>query len=359
MFQTGVEFGVGKYVSGSIDYYIKNTDNLIFERRVGPSLGYALLQVNDGNLRNNGLEFDLTGHVLRGKDFRLDLNLNAEAFNNKITKMPIDPVTGQQKPIDVQAPFGWSVGHSVFDFYLREWAGVDPADGRGMWTVNYMDADNDGTYDVGEEITNLNDYLSKNPGVRESDLKSSTTKSYANATQKYSGKSAIPDLRGAFNITAGYKGLDLSVQMLYSFGGYAYDYVYAGLMDNAQVGTNNWHTDILNRWQNVGDETDVPRINSNVDQNVASSSTRYLTKANFLALNNIRLAYTVPTAFTSKYGVAGLSLWVSGDNLWINTSRKGFNPSISEAGSSNETDNQSRYQYSPLSTVTAGLRVKF
>lgn len=358
MFQTGVEFTVGKYLTGAIDYYVKNTDDLIFERRVGPSLGYAFLLVNGGKLRNNGLEFDLTGHILQNKDYRLNLNLNGEIFNNKITEMPIDPVTGQQKPIDVQAPFGWSVGHSVYDFYMREFAGVNAETGTSMWTQLYNDANNNGASDDGEEVTNLVDYLSKNPTLQESNLKSTTTSSYALATQKYTGKSAIPDIRGAVNLSGGYKGLDLSVQMLYSFGGYAYDYVYATLMDNPQIGTNNWHTDILNRWQKTGDVTSVPRINNNTDQNVASSSTRFLTKANYLALNNIRLGYTVPSSFTKKYGVNGLSLWVSGDNLWIHTNRKGFNPAISEAGSSNETDNQTRYQYSPLSTITAGLRVK-
>src|SRR5690606_36721722 len=54
-FQTGVEFGLGSYLSGSIDYYFKNTSDLIFDRRVGPSLGYALIKVNDGKLRNSGL----------------------------------------------------------------------------------------------------------------------------------------------------------------------------------------------------------------------------------------------------------------------------------------------------------------
>jgi hypothetical protein len=43
-FQTGVEFGLGKYIDASVDYYSKNTTDLIFDRRVGPSLGYAILK---------------------------------------------------------------------------------------------------------------------------------------------------------------------------------------------------------------------------------------------------------------------------------------------------------------------------
>jgi len=361
MFQTGIEFGLGEFLDGSFDYYIKNTDNLIFERRVGPSIGYALLLVNDGKLRNRGFEFDLTGHVLKTEDYRLDLNVNGEIFDNEITEMPLDPVTGKQKPIDVQAPYGWSVGHSIFDFYMREYAGVDATDGRAMWNVVYNDANNNNTVDAGEGIADLTNYLAGNPDVRESDLKTTTTKTYTSATQKYVGKTAIPKIRGAFNLAGGYKGFDLSAQFIYSLGGYAYDYRYASLMGNGLVGSNNWHTDILNRWQSADAPGDgvVPRLSNNADLNAAGASTRFLTKANYLGLNNVRLSYTVPANLTEKVGLGGLTVWVSGDNLWINTARKGFNPAISEAGSSNRDNSQSRYQYNPLSTFTGGLRVKF
>ncbi|HWJ27057.1 MAG TPA: TonB-dependent receptor, partial [Flavisolibacter sp.] len=113
MFQTGVEFSLGNFLTGSVDYYLKNTDNLIFQRRVGPSNGYALITVNDGQLRNQGIEFDLTGHILKGKNYFLDLGVNGEHFTNTITRMPIDPSTGNPKMIDASnAPYGWSQGHS-------------------------------------------------------------------------------------------------------------------------------------------------------------------------------------------------------------------------------------------------------
>jgi TonB-linked SusC/RagA family outer membrane protein len=351
MFQTGVEFGLGNYLSGTIDYYIKNTEDLIFSKRVAPSLGYAIINVNEGVLRNQGLEFDLTGHILKRSDWRMDLSVNGEMFTNKLMAMPIDPETGQQKAIDVQAPFGWSVGRSIFDFYMREFAGVDPQDGRSQWTVHYIDANGNGTFDAGEQIASLTDYLAKNP-EQANNILVGTTKNYAQATQKFVGKSAIPKVRGAFNLSAGYKGFDLGVQMLYSLGGYAYDGAYASLMHSGVVGSNNWHQDIMNRWQKEGDITDVPRLSNNQDLNVISQSSRFLTKADYLVLNNVRLTYTLPKSYISKYGIGGLSVWVSGDNLWLGSARDGFNPSTAEAGGSNT------YRYSPLSTVTAGLRVR-
>ncbi|RYD54285.1 MAG: SusC/RagA family TonB-linked outer membrane protein [Sphingobacteriales bacterium] len=353
MFQAGVEFRMGTFLTGNIDYYVKNTDNLIFDRRVGPSSGFALIQVNDGQLRNQGLEFDFTFHILKKQNYFLDFGINGEHFTNKITAMPLDPSTGTNKVIDVQGNYAWSKGHSIFDYYLRNFAGVDAADGRTMWTVYYNDANSDGAFTSGEQVLNLEQYYNDNPDKR-GNLSVGTTKTYSQATQYYSGKSAIPKLRGGFNLSGGWKGFDLSATMLYSFGGYAYDGAYAGLMANGLIGGNNWHTDIRNRWQKAGDVTDVPRLSNNQDANVASASTRFLTKANYFALNNVRLGYTLPSSWLQKTGVIeSATFFVSGDNLWLHSERKGLNPSTAETGSSDT------YRYSPLSTITFGVRARF
>lgn len=353
MAQVGVEFRLGSYLVGSVDYYVKNTDNLLFNRRVGPSNGYALIQVNDGQLRNQGFEFDITAHVIKKRNYYLDLGVNGEHFTNTITKMPIDPSTGKPKLIDNQSPYGLAQGHSVYDFYMRNFAGVDPTDGTSTWTVFYNDKNGDKKYSAGEEVLDLQDYYGKNPD-KNGTLLQDVTKVYSTATQYYIGKSAIPKLRGAFNLNGGISGINLSVQMLYSFGGYAYDGAYATLMNNGLVGGNNWSTDILNRWQKPGDITDVPRISNNADANVNSLSSRFLEKANYLVLNNVQLSYTFPEVLLKKQNFAkAVTFFVSGDNLYLHSARNGFNPSTAESGSSD------MYRYSPLSTISAGLKAKF
>ena len=352
-FQTGAEFRLGNFLTGSVDYYVKNTDNLIFERRIGPSSGNALITVNDGKLRNQGVEFELTGHILKKKDYYLNLGINGEHFSNKITQMPFDPSTGKEKIIDVQGNFAWAKGHSIYDFYLRNFAGVDPTDGRSTWTVYYDDANGNKAFDGGEQVANLEQFYSENP-TKKGALLAGTTKTFSQATLYYAGRDAIPDLRGAFNVNGGFKGFDLDVQLLYSLGGYAYDGAYAGLMANGLIGGNNWSTDIRNRWQKPGDITDVPRISNNHDANVAGASSRFLTKADYLVLNNVRLGYTLPASLTEKVpGLQQASFFISGDNLWLMTERDGFNPSTHEAGSSDT------YRYSPLSTITVGLKARF
>lgn len=354
MFQAGIEFELlNGRIEGAIDYYDKTTDNLLFDRRVGPSQGIAIITVNDGILKNKGIEFDLTGHIIKSGEFKLDLSVNGAHNNNVIERMPIEPATGLPKRIDTSTGYGMAKGHSIFDFYMREWAGVDPSDGVGMWYRYFNDLNGNGIVDAGEGITDMETYLDNLDDGEELDIKRTVTKVYSEATQKFVGKSAIPKLRGGFRLTGAYKGIDVSVQFIYSLGGYAYDGAYASLMNNPTAGNNNWHKDIFARWQNPGDITDVPRLSEGFDVNVASSSTRFLTRADYFALNNIKIGYSVPAKILETIKLAGLNVWVSGDNLMFKSSRAGFNPSTSEVGSS------STYRYSPLSTLSAGLRVTF
>ncbi|KZE83355.1 SusC/RagA family TonB-linked outer membrane protein [Myroides marinus] len=348
MFQVGAEFSLKQFLDVSIDYYVKNTDDLIFQRGIGPSVGYESMTVNDGKLRNQGIEFNVVGHLLKTKDAYIDISLNGEYLKNELVRMPKDPSTGKEKILDVNGLYGRSSGHSLADFYIREWAGVNSETGQAQW-YTYTYVDNNGRK---QHVESLTDFLAKNPD-KQGQLTREVTTEYAKGTLQYVGKSAIPKLRGGINLNAGYKGWELGVQLIYSLGGYAYDGAYSSLMGNGKIGSNNWHNDIAGRWQKPGDITDVPRLSSNADTNVNSVSTRFLTKSDFLSVNNIRLGYRLPAKYVKQLGLSELSFYVSGDNLFLFTKRKGFNPTASEFGQS------STYQYSPLSTVTGGVKIKF
>ncbi|MGW1454977.1 SusC/RagA family TonB-linked outer membrane protein [Salegentibacter agarivorans] len=352
-FQTGVEFGLGNWLDATVDYYIKNTGNLFFERRVGPSQGIAVITVNDGELRNTGLEMNFTAHLVKTADWMVDFNINGEILTNEIKRMPLEPSTGEPRILDNSASyFGYSKGSSIYDFYMREYAGVDPANGAPLWYQYFNDANGNGILDSGEEsIPSMTPYLADNPDAT---VERQITDTYANATDKYVGKDAIPDLRGAFRLTAAYKGFDFSTQFIYSIGGYAYDAQYGELMsDRFGAAGNNFHTDIADRWQRPGDITNVPALTDNAFINGTSTSTRFLTSTDYLALNNARLGYTISEDLLGNTGINYINLFVSGDNLFVKTARDGFLPNTSESG------NSGRRLYAPLTTLTAGVRVKF
>ncbi|MEO2050803.1 MAG: SusC/RagA family TonB-linked outer membrane protein [Allomuricauda sp.] len=353
MFQTGIEFGLGTYLDGGIDFYSKKTDNLIFSRRVGPSQGIAIVTVNDGELLNQGVEFDFTGHIFNKENFKLDLSINGSHVNNEILTMPIEPSTGEPRILDTSdSPYGYSKGSSIYDFYIREWAGVDPEDGVGMYYQYFNDSNGNGSLDEGEEsISDMLAYLEENPNAT---IEKQTTKTYADATQKYVGKSGIPDVSGAFRLALQIKNFDFSSQFTYSLGGWAMDNQYSELMsDNFGAASTNFHKDIAQRWQNPGDITDVPRLDDATGQDQRVATTRWLVSTDYIAFNNAKIGYTLPKKDIEKMGLKNVNIWMSGDNLAIKTARQGFNPSVRENGSS------TRRIYAPLTTITLGVRVKF
>jgi TonB-linked SusC/RagA family outer membrane protein len=352
MFQTGVEFSIGNWFDGAIDYYRKNTDNLIFQRRVGPSQGIAVIDVNDGELLNSGIEFNFTGRIVNTEDFGITLNVNGEILDNEILTMPLDPATGEPKIVD-NSPgfFAYSKGSTIFDFYMREWAGVNPANGAPQWYQYFDDANGNGVFDAGEGIEQMAQYMFDNP---DANVERRVTGNYAEATNKYVGKSAIPDLRGAFRLEARWKNFNLSTQWIYSLGGYAYDAQYGELMsDRFGAAGNNFHRDIAGRWQNPGDITDIPRLADALDANSTATSTRFLTSTDYLALNNAIIGYTIPGQWLDSAGLSYANIYVSGDNLFMKTARDGFLPNTRETG------NSGRMLYAPMTTVTLGVRVKF
>ena len=122
-------------------------------------------------------------------------------------------------------------------------------------------------------------------------------------------------------------------------------------MDNDYAGTNNFHVDIRDRWMAPGDVTDIPRQDARFQIQQSATSTRFLTKADYLSLNNVRLGFDMPRSVIDPIGLDALNLFISGDNLALFSERKGFNPSTSVTG------NSSIYRYNPLSTIVFGVNV--
>ena len=346
MFNVGLEFSLGNYIDGEVEYFRKNTDNLLFYKRVSPSIGFVKVPVNDGKLLNTGIEFNFTAHLVNTNDLRVDFRINGSHINNEMKRMPIDEATGKEKIVDDQGAYAYTKGHSLYDFYVREYAGVEAQTGLPQWNrYYYMDGANKVT------ISSMEEFLAGDK--KGSKVLVEKTFDYNNATKKYIGKSAIPALTGGFGFDVSYKNFTLATQFLYSLGGYSYDNMYAGLMSNNESGGNNWSTDIEKRWQKPGDATSIPRLTNDYDKDGYSVSDRGIVKSNYLNLNNILLSYELPKNIVSKLSVKGASISVSGDNLWLTTKRKGYVPSTSVSGSNDS------YRYSPLSTVSVGLKVQF
>jgi TonB-linked SusC/RagA family outer membrane protein len=345
----GLEFELGGFVDGSVEYYRKTTTDMFFNRNAGPSNGFAIIRVNDGEMLNSGVEFDLDFKLVEKDKFSLNFGINGAMLNNELVAMPIDPTTGEEQRFDQEGSYGRTAGRSLYDWYMPVYVGVNSQTGAAQWERYFDDMDNDGVFGTGDVIINsLTGYTNDNPNAN---IVQDITEVYSEAADRFVNKTAIPDINGSFRLNARYGGFTLSTLFNYSLGGYSYDGAYANLMDNDYAGTNNFHTDIRNRWMAPGDVTDIPRQDARFQIQQNATSTRFLTKADYLALNNIRLGYELPRKYVEQIGLEKLDFFITGDNLALFSKRKGFNPSTSVTG------NSSIYRYNPLSTIVFGVNL--
>ena len=317
----GVEFGLFQNaISGSVEYYERESVDLIYDRPLPISTGNSSIKTNVGSLKNSGVEVTLSSKIFDTTDFQWNAGINFSFDKNEITELPVDEfINGTKK---------WEVGRSLYEFFTFEYAGVDPEDGYAMWYTDVLDET------TGEPT-----------GERE------TTKVYSEATRYYVGKSSLPKVIGGFNTNLTYKNWDFSGLVNFSFGSYIMDGTYQGLMSSLESLGSQVHADIANRWQQPGDVTDVPLLlNSNNDFN--STSTRFLFKNDYVRIRALNLGYSLSKDVLERIGMSKIRLYVQADNPFTFQSHKGIDPEQNLAGT---TDSRS-YQ---LRTVSFGINAQF
>lgn len=348
----GVEFAFFKngMFNGEIEYYHKNVTNLLFPRSVASSQGYSSYYVNDAALALNGIEFQFGVKAVDRNNVKLNFRLTGAFERDKMTLMPIDHDGSDERMLMNGA---MSLGHSNFEWFLPEYMGVDPETGEAMY-ASYVDPEN-----PEETITNVYLYELQHPGctLEKGTTKSPTSTAYAASNYVYNSKGkclrARPDVYGGFGIDMKLYGVDISAFFNYQLGGYGFDSSYAMLMESGKFGARNWHVDMRNAWTETNTNTDVPRLSNGYDLYSNYTSTRFLTSLNALQLANVRIGYSLPSKVVSKMKLNNLNFWVSGENLFVLSARRGYNPFASYTGGS------STYSYSPLSTIMGGIKFQF
>jgi TonB-linked SusC/RagA family outer membrane protein len=318
-----LEFGLFKNrINGTIEYYSRNSDDLIFGVQLPLSMGGYTLNKNIGSMVNKGWEFQLNGDVIRKRDFNWNLGLNVSTLHNEITKMP------DYQPEIISGTKKLMVGKSVYDFWLRDYQGVDPTDGSALYRANL--------------------YSASNSRIRGKD--DTVTVSQNNAKYIYAG-SAIPDFWGSISNTLNFKGFELNVLLTYQIGGKIYDGVYQGLMSAGTYGSA-YHVDALRAWKNPGDITDIPRMDAAKGSVFDAQSDRWLIDASFLSVRNVSFGYNIPTALASKIQAGSVRVFINGENLGWFSKRQGMNVQQTFTGVTSNV-------YVPARVITAGINVNF
>lgn len=320
-----VEFGFFNRVKGTIEFFNKESKDLLFGLPLPVSSGNTTIDANIGKIRNRGVEFDINVNIIKTKDFNWNIAFNATHLKNIIVKLPDDKkeiISGTKKMME---------GRSIYDYWLRQYKGVDPKDGMPLYTF-----DPKNTYDAKTERIVNGDTL---------------TVSQSKALYGYNG-SSIPKLYGGFNTTMSYKNFDLFASFGYQIGGKVYDGTYASLMAMDGMG-RAIHVDAMNKsWQKEGDITDVPRLDAGESTNINASSDRWLTSGTSLMMKNLTLGYRIPKTLLNRFEITNARLTLSGENLFLISSRKGLNPMFSYSGTTSNV-------YSAARTYSVGLQLTF
>ena len=320
----GLDFGFfNNRISGSFAYYKKVTDGLIFDVPLPVSSGLDNFPANIGNMFNRGLELDLNLGIIRNQNWNWNLNINASTIYNEFTELPQEEIiTGTKKYV---------VGGSIFDYWLRDFYGVDPADGAALYVLD----------------TELGTNTDADVRTVNGDL---VTTNQNKALYHFAG-TALPDLFGSVTNTISFKGIELRTLLTYSIGGETYDTNQAALLHTGNYGAA-LGTRILDRWQQPGDITNIPRLDTDQRAAFEAASDRYLLSSTYLGLRQASLSYYFDNSLTEKLGLTNAKVYLNGENLYFWTSLKGL-----DVGQNFNGTTQNRF--TPSRIVSLGFNLTF
>lgn len=279
------------------DYYRKTSQDLLLPIQLPRTSGFSSAIVNAGSVKNTGFELNVNTVNFDG-DFRWTTDFNISTNKNEVVDvlggtLMYGGVAGRGDLIRVQA------GQPLGQFYGYEWGGVDPATGNAY----YIDANGQPTFTPGD------------------------------ADKKVIGD-ANPDFIYGFTNNFSYKNVYLNI---FFQGVQGNDMFNATRIDTeSMIDAKNQTTAVLDRWQQPGDITDIPR-SSQGDISNSRLSSRYVEDGSYLRLKAVTLGYSFPKNLTDRLKLASLSIYGTGENLLTLTNYSGFDPEVNFGGVSNTT----------------------
>ncbi len=326
-FDIGLDFGfLNDRITGEIDYYQKNTSNLLLNVNVPATTGFATITRNVGKLVNKGFEFVLNTNNLVG-DFKWSTRFNAAYNANKVTDVQGQIIEGGLNNMSRVVE-----GQPIGTFFTAEYAGVDPANGDALWFKNTKNTD--GTIDR------------------------ATTKTYNQAQRVIAGK-PLPDWVGGVTNTFSYKGLELSVFFNGQFGNQLNFYGVGRFSSANGRFEDNQTVDQLAAWTKENPNTNVPEARLFFN-NGAQPSTRFILDGSYVRLRNVTLAYNLPKSILNKAKINSLRIYVTGQNLATFTNYAGWDPEVNADDIvTNIAQGYDFYTAPQARTITFGLNLGF
>lgn len=299
----GLDFGFFKNIlTGSVEWYTTSTTDLLVDRSVSGTTGYSTSIYNAGETLNKGIEFLLTGHLIRSADWDWTLSTNVSANQNKIVAL-----------YDERDEEG----------NLLDDIGKDRFIGEPI-NVIYQYAF-DGIWQAGDDIEN-----SHMPDAVPGDVR----------VKDISGPDGIPDNRitaddrvitpedpdwyGSLSSSLRYKNLEFlaeiyTVQGAMKVNPWLAEFNFGGTLQGSLNGIKmDYYTP-----ENPSDN--FPRPRTTTPSNMYSLA---VNDASYVRLRTLQLSYRFPGSLIERIGIHNLRLLVSGTNLITWTDYKSYSPEI-------------------------------
>jgi TonB-linked SusC/RagA family outer membrane protein len=326
-FNAGMDLLLLKRIAVTADFYIKHTTDLLNYVKLAGTTGFNSYLVNDGEVKNTGVELTVSGKVLR-KKLGWQTLLTGAFNRNEIRRTP----RGQDPSVNYgHYQSNGAAGNAIGAFWGYHAMGVY----RSTTDVTVKNGESNAHPFQGGDI--IFEDVDKNGIIDERDM-------------KVIGNSN-PDFFGGFSNTFSYKNFDLNIFVDFALGREVYNAQRATL--EAMTNYDNQSATINHRWRTDGDVTDMPRFLHDDPVGNTRFSTRWIEDGSYLRCKAITIGYNIPAKETRKV-FKSARIILTAQNLFTITKYKGYGP---ETGSiTNPVDYSVDYgNVPPLRAFVAGI----
>ena len=273
------------------DVYSRKTTDMLLSKQVPQTSGFSSNFMNIGSMRNNGVEIQLDGDIIRNSNVVWNAGFNFSY--NKSTILDLGDTDEMTYANDSRIKH--KVGERFYTFYLKDYYGVNPSNGSALWRHHDYEYDDNGNI-ISDKV--------------------SLTSDYNKASYIYAG-SPEPKFTGGFNTSVSWKGLTFSAFFEYKYGNKVLIIENRYINSDGSQMSMNQSTRSLNYWKNPGDTGVFPKlVAGNSSNSYAMPSTRWLQDGSYIRLKDITISYNLPEKWVKAIMLKGVKVYASALNLY-------------------------------------------
>lgn len=326
--QFDVGFNLGLFqnrLNFDVAYYNKKTTDLLLDCPIPHSTGFSTIFKNVGSVRNQGLDIMVNGTPIQG-EFTWNSTLNLNFNKNKILHL----------------------GDTDADIYQDDWVNGGTILRVGESMGSFYGVVREGVYTVEDFEAGLCEKTQIGHAKR-------------SESKEIIGK-GLPDWTGSWVNNFSYKGFDLTVDFQFVWGVDTWQRFMHSTYDRFGI-TNGLENILTDAYDGTNPETMQQMIylaNSGHKGGDTTSDSQWMCNGSYLRLNMLQLGYTFESNVVKKLGLAGLRMYLSGNNLFLITAKDflGYDPE-STSSTSKFGQNMTFFSYPRARTFTFGLNVTF